>query len=366
MFNIPLNDVSVRPTQSPGDFRKLLQKTDEEGVYVLQIDNSSTELTTTCMRRALMGLLLGRVQGDKPALTYGSGIHLAMEYFYEYRDFEDRDSLLLGMIEAGQKAFIHDVPLEEWRTPDRLADALAFYVKTNHEDPMTVVWEGASAQIERAFSLPLCQIDVGGKVPLCPKWDNDEPVFSTTDDFYEALVDGHLPGEVPVIKKILVYWTGRLDMLAQQNERTWIVDHKTSSIMGSAFWNNFKISSQMRGYKWAADQIWPDHEIEGVCVNVIVGRRPTRTGTSDEHQRRFFHYPEWSIEEWKRETQTVVSDFIGCLLRGKFPQSTAWCVGKYGTCEYFDVCTVAPALRHLALNTGEFQDNVWSPLHARV
>ena len=54
----------------------------------------------------------------------------------------------------------------------------------------------------------------------------------------------------------------------------------------------------------------------------------------------------------------AVDDVLANLKRGFFPMEDAWCMGKYGRCEFFEVCTAEPAQREAMLASGLYTDNL--------
>ena len=48
--------------------------------------------------------------------------------------------------------------------------------------------------------------------------------------------------------------------------------------------------------------------------------------------------------------------------QGYLPKHTKWCVGKYGPCEYKQVCGLEPQYRELSLYSNEYRDVTWDPL----
>jgi predicted RecB family nuclease len=61
--------------------------------------------------------------------------------------------------------------------------------------------------------------------------------------------------------------------------------------------------------------------------------------------------------------KAMIGDFIGTVVRQYAPKQTAWCVGKFGTCQFHQVCQQpSKEQRDILLHSGEYEENVWSPL----
>jgi hypothetical protein len=159
-----------------------------------------------------------------------------------------------------------------------------------------------------------------------------------------------------------VIWTGRQDMLTQEAEGIFVLDHKTTTILSANFFAEFENSSPALGYTWAASEEF-GIECRGLHLNAIALRRPSRAGVQFEVQRKHYFYHRERLDEWRYNTLVLVSDFFSHLDRGYFPQETKWCVGKYGPCKYLDVCSMPPSQRHAMLYSNTFEDVTWNPKH---
>jgi Sec7-like guanine-nucleotide exchange factor len=83
-----------------------------------------------------------------------------------------------------------------------------------------------------------------------------------------------------------------------------------------------------------------------------------------EFDRKIYPYTRESLVEWKQDTLMSVENYINALATASFPKHTAWCMGKYGKCQYHTVCTLPSNQRQFMLNAQtEFENVTWSPLH---
>lgn len=313
--------------------------------YALRIDNSSLEYFTTCARSAEYALLRGRVPKPKAALQYGSAIHKALEMLYTRKTLGS--SVTMGEIQVEmEKEFSHDVGPGEWRTPEKALDTITRYAnKYRGVDNFTVALDGnGKPMVEIPFSYPIGQIPINATLP-----------------YSKDLLLGEGGPEKLYVNTIHVFWTGKIDMVVEMEGDLWVVDHKTSSILGGTYWKDFELSQQTIGYVWACEQML-GRPLKGLLLNVIIGRRPTKTGVSVDFERKRYMYPPHAKEEWIENTMYLVSDAVSYLTRGFFPKMTKWCVGKYGLCPYHDVCTLPPNQRDFLLNSDEYVNNTWSPL----
>lgn len=356
--NIDLGDISTKPLQPSGN-RKYLLKYISPGVFSMQIDNSSMEVFTTCDRAAEYKLLYAREAGSHSALRYGSAIHEGLEFWYKSNRDPHDDTLWEGMVEAASQPFA-DAPtqLGDWRNLDRCVDTLSKYRAKYPTEPFEILEVNGIKQVELPFSLPMGVIELSG-----------EPTSYTFEQIVDPTTwpDTWEPMSKVAIKELHVYWTGKMDVAINMDNKLWIMDHKTSSIAGSSkkpnpnYFKEFELSQQTIGYAWAGQQIYGE-EVAGLLVNVLVGRRPTKTGIPTDFIRQRLYYRQDQISEWRTDVLTLISDFASNLERSFFPRKTKWCVGKYGTCPYFDVCTMPDAQRLPMLLSDYFVNTTWSPL----
>jgi hypothetical protein len=201
-------------------------------------------------------------------------------------------------------------------------------------EPFTLLLDDGKPIVERPFKLLLGHADMCG-----------------------SKVRTH-EGEI-TLDTIHIYWTGRLDALVHYGVPL-VMDAKTTAMLGQNFYDDFWLSSQMLGYVWAARNL--GYPVEGLFLDVLAGRKPSKTGTMFEFQRQRYHYKQEHLDEWETDTFTLVTDFLEHLRRGYFPKSPKWCFGKYGRCQYWDICTQVPANRETMLQSDLFRNVTFSPL----
>ena len=359
LANLNISLAGVNPTVAPQGKRRYLLKYIAPNEFALQIDNSSLEVFNTCPRSAEYQLVHARGAPPSPPLTYGGGVHDGLEYWYKNQGGATSPSTLEDVIRDSIRASEHSfeqnpIPLGEWRTADKCSDTLQRYFKHyGTKEPFELLKDAdGNSAVEIPFSLPLGVIE--------------QAEIVTTDYTFADIVDpdtySHPSTAKVAFSKIHVYWTGKMDLAARMDGANWIIDHKTTSMLGPSFYRHFELSGQTIGYTWAGEQIFGE-KFAGLMVNVIVGRKPTKSGVGCTFERQRFYYRQDQVDEWADNTLTLCSDFIACLARDNFPMSVSWCMGKYGACKYHDVCTLPKDQRHFMLNSDQYADNTWTPLH---
>jgi hypothetical protein len=317
-----------------------------DGNLVLEIDNTSLSSFNSCARAAEFRLVRGRGSNSSPATRYGSAIHLYLEKRLCGVQLKDAMQEMINLF----KTYPPVMP-DEWRTVDHAINAMtqyeAFYAQRS--SLRVLKDDQGSPLVEIPFCIPLTTVDVNATFP----WPAS------------MLVNGETSGDHLKVGKVYVYWTGKIDALVEDNTGGGPLDHKTTSMLGPSFYKDFELSQQMIGYLWATRKVFLDR-FSGVprrvTIDVIAGRKPTKTGVAHEFAREHFTYSDAQLEEWEANTKHLVADFLSHLLRGYFPMQTNWCVAKYGVCPYHEVCTMSPSHRlgHLERS---YEPMTWSPLH---
>lgn len=339
-----LADISLPPERPQLPRKRLLEHlADDE--YILRIDNSSLENFAACDRASFYRLIIGKTSAGSSALTYGKAIHAALEIFY--RDGYD----ISRMLAAGAKQFELDPPdLGEWRTYQTFEKAIVTYcrhyglseVSSDSFIPLTL--NGAPA-VEAKFEDHLGEVTINAELPFSRE---------------QLVVDATEAGPF-FVSKLHIVWTGMVDVIAHQEPNNWIVDHKTTSVEGPSYYDSFNMSQQFIGYVRSTRKL-TQQPINGALLNVIIGRKPTKTGTNLDFSRRFYVYPEHLVAEWQDDVLSLIEDFVERLKSGYFPKRTLWCTNKFGTCPFMDVCTLPEEHRNMMLDTSKYTTYTWNPL----
>lgn len=316
----------------------------EPGVVEFAIDNSTLEKFAVCPKSAEYYVVYRRERGGSSALPFGSAIHAGLEaYYLTNRDLDKAIAAYMDYIGR------HPLPLGTWRTTDHGLEILQKYHKRYANDTLRPITTSDGKAVEIRFKLCLGEIDLDGPTEL--RYSRRTLLGPDVD----------LPDAPLSIRKIVVYWTGKIDLLAREYGELWVVDHKTTSILGQTFWDQFQFSPQTLGYTYASYQVFSERPA-GAIINCLALREPTPSGKPIRFERQEFRYSHEHVEEWKNDTMTLTADFLSHLVRGNFPRARSWCIGKYGKCPYFDVCTSNPASRESILFSPSFSNVTWNPL----
>ena len=232
-----------------------------------------------------------------------------------------------------------------------------------------------------AFDKSACELEIDkwldgyrnsqrGRVSLSMWWEwaeKNDVRFAPLTIRGETAVELGVEKVIDKVSDVTVIWEGRVDAVVEYKGKLWIVDHKTSSMLGAKFINDKLRSSQFIGYYYTLNEVVKEEygrPLEGVLLNVVC------TGTK-EPKFELYEVPfsEWQLEEWLEETRMKLYNimrFIGSLdLKDTVvPVERELCVTKYGDCPMFQVCNAAPLARENLLRD-LYEEHNWSP-HAET
>lgn len=299
------------------------------------VDYSSLEPITTCPYRAYLTLeRKKRLNVEQAALRFGKHIHTALDYRYKmqfYRgltstyDFisPDRQVTVEEMQNRILERCFTSTPCESefWRNLDSASKVIEMYNATYSGDDFKVASVGGRPFVEQSFSIITEKID-----------------------------------------GILIIYIGRIDLaLYNSREQLFVLDHKTTSMLGEQFWADQAMSGQYKGYCWAIEKAGLPRPT-GYIVNALACRKPTKTGVPIEFERRTFFLNDDSLSLWYQNMLLQVETYLWHHKRNKFPQHTKHCVTKYGLCEFYKCCEQHPNSHDDCLESNLYTTNDWSPL----
>lgn len=295
------------------------------------IDNTALQSFMECPRKYFFSMVLHRRKGGatRPPLAYGTTWHKIMETHYATGGDEA----------AVQRAAImswepHDSP-DDHRTLERVLDAYRAYKQRYGEHDEDVrVWG-------RTVGFP------------------ENPIV-------EQVAELAWPGSIHP-------YTGKIDRIYEQNGAVFIEDYKTTSALGATYFRQWDPSNQMMGYAWLG-QLLTGRPIAGVRINV---HGVLKTTNKFERQTILIspeRLNEWSVnlqrwlEDINRRGEQLEDTFDnpefggGELTAGDyaFPANFNACAGKYGMCQYVDVCTMPRSVRARILEN-DFEHKPWDP-----
>lgn len=172
-------------------------------------------------------------------------------------------------------------------------------------------------------------------------------------------------GDVPV------FFHGIIDLVVKVGTLAYILDFKSTSMLGKSYWDTQRASQQYRGYAWA---IAPKLERMGLTMDGYIVRA-IRTSPPTQKMRAAGGAPlrEWwdttladekylfvpgELEEWRFNAIQLVHQFAQHARAGYFPQVKSCCVKKDHVCDYYEVCQAEASSRDRILNSLQYADKL--------
>ena len=298
----------------------------------LFIDNSFLESWVSCPRLAEYSFLHKKTAAQsKPSLNYGGAIHHALAH--RYRTCPD---YLDPSCQAAQEELLTEWfnekpnPIDDHRQLDLANKMITAYNDKYFSEPFKVLELKSGLAVELPFVFKLM-----------------DSVLSYTNE------------------TITIMYSGRIDLAVTEDGQNFIVDHKTTSMLGDQFFKGLSVAPQMLGYCVGLERTL-GIKCDGFIVNALrvpsPRKRTEMSFSGEDFQRLKVYLHEGQLAEWEKNTKTLVKELLWHYWQGYMPQKKTYCVNKFGLCQYFDVCQVPEENRELLLNSGMFVDNTWSPL----
>lgn len=295
----------------------------------LLIDNSRHENWSQCPRKGYYTIIRRRIpDADRAPLTFGGHLHAALKLRYLIHgtapcseQTEARQMLLLEKLWQQKPTAFGD-----HRTLGLAQEVISRYNETYGQEPFALFKAPTGSNIvEEPFAYPL-----------------------------------------GIVSKIKVVWTGVIDLPIVDSGENFVMDHKSTSKYGDYYFADFVLSSQFMGYSWVLREKY-GIEVKGAMVNALIVRKPGKTDRAKdpiEFKRQKIYFDNDQLDEWRKDTLTLVEEMIAADTKGYFPKHTTQCTTKFGACPYLQLCALSPSVRELSLLSNEYKDDEWDPLHA--
>lgn len=128
-----------------------------------------------------------------------------------------------------------------------------------------------------------------------------------------------------------ILYTGRFDMLAKKGNAVFVNDEKTAGQLGTNWANQFKLSSQITGYCWAAKQF--GHSVQGAYIRGVSPQK-----TQIKHQIEYVTRTEWEMDRWLEQLKLDIDQMIWCWNNDYWHYNIDDACGSYGGCPFLPLC----------------------------
>ena len=342
--------------------------------------SSSFLSTLTCPRSTEYYKLHNRVLDSSGAgLNFGSVLHSALEMWYRLQEFSlSEDERISRCTRLMEKEFQALPESDDFRNLNWANDIFAKYREVfRHERWKLMQFEKPKTCSYCCHGLVLIPNTDGG-TERC-EWCNGTGFYSimTEVSFAVKLFD-YEPEDKEVffaqtgLFRFPVIYHGFIDLVVSLDSRPFLLDFKTTSMLGKGFWDDKLMSAQPRGYCWALKKT-TDLDCAGYIIRAIrttpmppgiKNGKENRKGvvTTQENwwkeglcDENFILQPD-DLLEWEQNTIAKVKQFMYHYEQGYFPRNTETCTSKFGRCQYFDVCSTNLESRHAMLYSGQYKN----------
>lgn len=320
----------VAPRIQREKVKEMLTITKDGDVTVVRINSSSLGIILSCLRKSWYVLERGlKSQSESTALLFGIAIHKAMEVFYSHpraeRNIPPRFNEISNLMAFGEAAPSDHFLYKAIAAFVEAAAPLSYLPDSDKRSPSTGVW-----LLQHYFATYI----------------NDQYVVATDENGPIVERTGEVVlHEEPGLRIVLF---GTIDVVLKNlaDGRLLPADHKTTSTLGSDFFNRLKPNHQYTGYLLIArDGLkLPVHEF---LVNGIqVKERPkTARGSNPSFTRQATTRSEQDITEFKQVVVHAVKTYLNCKTSEVWPLGHVDACTHYGGCQFLEVCSAPSQLR---------------------
>lgn len=321
------------------------------------IDNSALE-KLSCPREFYYSFVRRRrLVSSKAGMNFGSTMHVAWAERYSQCGGNAITIEAVNKSALAMTEWLSDnpQPAEDFRNLSHAFRVFDAYNQNYGNEPYQIVTNPRDGRplVEQSFMLPFMEVET---------WEPDE------------MNNEHL-----VV--IPVFYCGKLDLAIRDAHGLWVQDHKTTFQFGDSFDKDMQRNSGQRGYVWALKQILGEMP-RGYIIDAVRIRKPKRDSIFDgtppvdasDFRRLPFFVTEPDLATWKENTEAKIREIFYHASQNSWPEHENMCTAhadtdthgsarKFGTCDFFDVCSVAKEMRENALASNLYEDNLWSPLN---
>ncbi|MDE2097267.1 MAG: PD-(D/E)XK nuclease family protein [Patescibacteria group bacterium] len=317
----------------------------------LLIDNSSLEKLSCPRRWQYSEIDLRSPVAERAGANFGSTMHRGWETRFKLCGTTAPNTAQTVLIESAMADWLaeHPQPAGDFRDLNHACRVMRVYNHVYPQENFTILKNHVGEPIiEASFMLPFALYN-----------PSTGDIFSWTQDHdkVQELIASYIP----------IYYCGKLDLGISDSNGLWSFDHKTAFQFGDSWNKQMSMDGGQLGYCWALKQV-TGQQVAGYIIDGVRIRRPSVkaqfTGESPVDATDFVRLPNFvtpdQLDEWREDVMCIIRDIIQCHQRNFFPRHRWQCVGKYGPCDFFDVCSTPRAQRQVVLQSGLFETNEWS------
>lgn len=245
------------------------------------------------------------------ALSFGAALHEGLAEWY--KSGGDLSRALMAIKDKWQ----NQGPTDDYRTLEKCLRTMMEYSKEYPSEGFTVLGFPENPLIENHFTL-----DTGFFLPLCGECGNLHPMR-------EPIIYSNCSLCTAPLERL--EYGGIFDGVVEFSGRYFILEHKSTSMLGAYYFDQFKPNNQVTGYIWAARKL-SGQPVGGALINAIGVYKVGAT----KFARQMTSRNDNEIDEWLRNVWYEASEIQINKVNNYWPQRTQACT-MYGKCEYHSV-----------------------------
>lgn len=268
----------------------------------------------TCPANYFLRIQQGWVPRRKSAaLGFGGAAHEGLAAWYKTGEL----GKALAAIDA---AWDNAMPIDDWRTKAKCVTVMIEYTKQYPAETFTPILGPSGPMIEVPFVLDT------GMFLDCPNCghpaDKGDGVLipGNTDTCAEC-------GE-PLEQ---IEYGGIFDGLVDFSGQTYVLEHKTTSMMGGGYFDQFKPNNQVSGYIWGASCL-SGRRVQGAIINAIGVYKVGKT----KFERSITSRNVTDLDEWLKYVRYWCNRIKEAERTGVWAMNTQACT-LYGKCSFHSV-----------------------------
>lgn len=267
------------------------------------------------------------------ALSFGSALHEGLAAWYK-----SGGNLATALLSI-QTKWVDQGPTDDYRTLEKCLRVMMEYSKEYPTENFTVLGFPDNPLVENHFTL-----DTGYYLPLCPECKHLHPM--TEPIIYRNCSLCTAPLE-------RLEYGGIFDGVVEFSGRFFILEHKSTSMLGSYYFDQFKPNNQVTGYIWAARKL-SGQPVGGALINAIGVYKVGAT----KFARQITTRSDVEISEWLQNVWYEAAEIQMNMNNMYWPQRTQACT-MYGKCEYHSVHVLNHPKERERLLEQDFVQDAW-------
>jgi hypothetical protein len=294
------------------------------------VDNFALSMFQTCPAKYHLRIKQGWTPRRKSsALGFGGAVHEGLAQWYKTGSI---GAALQGIKEKWPNA----MPTDDYRSLAKALEVVHDYTKKYPTESFSIVGLPDNAFIEKSFT-----IDTGLFLP-CLQCDEKPPANSEGTC---AKCNGELE---PLL------YGGIFDGLVEFSGKLYVLEHKTTSQMGSRYFHQFRPNNQVSGYVWGAQKM-SGSRVGGAIINAIGVYKASAT----KFERQITTRTDAEIDEWLENVYRSAAMIQHCLHHNYWPMFTGSCT-QYGLCDFHSVHALPHDIERYKLLEQDYMKDAWT------